>query len=219
MWVGEFKVWHKNSVLLSLSEKFDLHALSQYLNVFQENGKARVMRLVSLWGKDKEKIIAALREDKRIEIVYRDADTIFLSTPSLGSFHMTVLDKSVFFLEPILEEGNWQYWKLGSNKKENLIKVYEKIKKMKDYAEIEVVSLMQEKYFFGLDMRLSGVNALDFRWWRAAYDLGYYEYPRKITLIQLAKKLDIPYTTLKDHLRKTELLFMKKAASQSKSAI
>lgn len=214
MWVGEFKVWHKNSVLLSLSEKYELHALSQYLNVFEENKKARVMRLVSFWGKDKDKIINELYKDNRIEVVNRDGDAIFLSTPSLGSFHMTVLDKSVFFLEPILEEGNWQHWKLGSNKKENLIYVFEKIKKMKDYAKIEIESLRQEKYSFGLDMRFSGVDAMDFGWWKIAFDSGYYEYPRKITLVKLSKKIGVPYTTLKDHLRKTELILMKKAASQ-----
>jgi hypothetical protein len=33
MWVAEFKVWHKGSPLLPLSEKFDVHMFSQYLTV------------------------------------------------------------------------------------------------------------------------------------------------------------------------------------------
>jgi predicted DNA binding protein len=38
-----------------------------------------------------------------------------------------------------------------------------------------------------------------------AYEQGYYSYPRKVTLRQLAKKSKVGLSTFQEHLRKAEL--------------
>lgn len=210
MWVAEFKVWHQGSPLLPISEKLDVHLFSQYLNTFEENGVAKIMRLAVFWGKDKEKAVEELRASPRAEIIYREGDQLFFTQSATGSFHTTVSDKHVFFLGPILEEKGFQWWKVGSNKKENLLNFFQKIKKMKGYANIELLGIKDQKISTILFSRIPDFPEKDLIWWKTALAEGYYEYPRRISLEQLAKKLGVPYTTLKDHLRKTEIALMKK---------
>lgn len=204
MWVAEFKVWHEGSPLLPLSEKLDVHAFSQYLNTFEENGKPKLMRLAVFWGKDKEKAIQTLTNYPHAEVVFREGDQLFFTQNATRSFHAAVSDKNVFFVGPVLEEKGFQWWKVGSNKKENLLRFFQKIKKLKPYATIELVGIRDQKISLVSFSRIPELDNRDLEWWKTALHEGYYEYPRRISLEGLAKKLGVAYTTLKDHLRKTE---------------
>lgn len=210
MWVAEFKVWHKGSPLLPISEKLDVHMFSQYLNSFEENGVPKIMRLAVFWGKDKERAIQELYSHPRAEIVYRERDRVFFTQEAIRSFHTTVSDKHIFFLGPIVEEKGFQWWKVGSNKKENLLNFFKKIRKMKKYAKIELLGIRDQKISGIPFSRISDFPEKDLVWWKTCLAEGYYEYPRRISLQKLARKLGVPYSTLKDHLRKTEILLMKK---------
>lgn len=214
MWIAEFKVWHQNSPLLGLSEKFDVHAFSQYLNTFEENKKPRLMRMAVFWGKDKEKAIAELYAHPASEIIYREGDQVFFVQNAIRSFHTLVLDKTVFFIGPLLEEKGFQWWKVGSNNKENLLKFYQKIKKLKGYATIELLSITNKKIHSVSFSKMPEIEDKELEWWKTALHEGYYEYPRKISLQQLSGKLGVPYSTLKDHLRKTENALMKKIGKE-----
>lgn len=214
MWVAEFKVWHKGSPLLPLSEKMDVHMFSQYLNTFEENGKPKIMRMAFFWGKDKEKAIAELYDHPDSEIVYREGDQLFFTQNATRSFHSIVSDKTVFLLGPVVEEKGFQWWKVGSNKKTNLMKFFSKIKNQKGFATIELVSIKDQKIGLMTFSRIPELDNRDLEWWKTALGQGYYQYPRKISLEQLAQKLGVPYTTLKDHLRKTENTLMNKIGKE-----
>jgi len=211
MWVAEFKVWHEGSPLLPLSERLDVHAYSTYLNSFKERGKAKVMRLAVFWGKDKEKAIQAMYAHPGTEVISREGDQLVFSQKAIRSFHTIVSDKTAFFLGPILEEKGFQWWKVGSNQKENLIHLFRRIKKLKGYAKVELVRIKNQKLQTLSFNPFSELQGKDLEWWKAALREGYYEYPRKISLKQLGEKLGVPFSTLKDRLRKAELHIMKKA--------
>jgi predicted DNA binding protein len=51
---------------------------------------------------------------------------------------------------------------------------------------------------------LSGLTEKQRRVFITAHNLGYYDLPRRITLAQLAEKLDLVRSTLDAHLRKAE---------------
>ncbi len=214
MWVCELKVWHKGSPLLPLSEKFDVHAFSQYLNTFEENETPKLMRVAKFWGHDREKAIKELYHHPDSEVTHREGDLVFFAQKAIRSFHSVVADKTVFFLEPILEEKGFQWWKVGSNKKEHLLSMLKKIQSMKGYATAELVSIKQAKTGFVSFSQITDLSDTDLEWWKQALRSGYYEYPRRISLEELATKLGIPYTTLKDHLRKTENHLMHKIGNE-----
>src|SRR3989338_1168790 len=215
VWIAEFKVWHKGSPLLPLSEKYDVHMFSQYLNTFEENGQPKLMRLAKFWGVDKEKAISELLNHPDSDVIHREGDVVFFAQKAIRSFHTLVADQTVFFLGPVLEEKGFQWWKVGSNKKENLTRLLEKIQKQKIYATAELVSIKNRKTGFVSFSSVPQVDAQDLDWWHRALDEGYYEYPRKISLESLAKKIGVPYTTLKDHLRRTENQLMHQIAQET----
>ncbi len=215
MWVAHFKVWHKNSPLLMLCDKYDMHAVSQYLNNFEEDGVPKIMRVATFWGKDKEKVIEEVSKEPRVKVIHREGDQLFFTQDAIRSFHTMVSDRNIFFLEPILEEKGFQWWTIGSNKKENLLEFYEKVNSKKDFATIELLSIKKRKYNIFFQPKLNESDAIGFNWWKKAVEAGYYEYPRRISLSELSKKLGIPFSTLKDHLRKTERALMKELAKSA----
>lgn len=204
MWIAEFRVWHMQSPLLPISARYDIHAFSQYLNTYREKGKSRILRRLVIWGRDKEKAIEEVRKSPRSEILYRDGDQLFFAQDAVVSFHTLVSDKTVFFASPILEENGYQYWRVGSNRKNHLLHFYRKVKKQKDYASIELMGIKSQnadKISFSC---VPHISEKDLEWIKIARIAGYYEYPRRISLVQLSRKMGVPFSTLKDHLRKTE---------------
>jgi predicted DNA binding protein len=214
MWVAEFKAWHKGSPLLILSEKYDVHAFSQYLNSFEEKGKPKIMRMATFWGKDREHAIEELLRYPGIEVLYREGDRLVFSQNAISSYHTLVTDKTVFFLGPVLEEKGFQWWRVGSNSKENLMQFYRRIQNRKENAKIELLSIHKKQIHHIPLTLIPELKSTDLEWWKTAVTKGYYEYPRKVSLEELSRQMGIPYTTLKDHLRKTEGVLMRRLAQE-----
>ncbi|MEK6958855.1 MAG: hypothetical protein AABW59_02300, partial [archaeon] len=141
MWIGEFKVWHKGSLFIDLWKKYDVHAYSVYLNNFEEDGEPHVMREAVVWGGDAKKVIKFIKGWPTAKVIYSEKNRIIFSVKALRSFHTTVLSGQVFLVKPVLEEYGWQWWTVGSNSKENMMKFYNKINSMKDYTKIELLSV------------------------------------------------------------------------------
>ena len=208
MWVAEFKVWHEGSPLLPLSATHDIHLSSLYLNTFSERGKTKIMRLAVIWGKEREKVFELLAKEKRIEIFFREGNQFVFTQDAIDSFHSMVSDRRVFLIGPVLEEKGFQWWQVGSNEKKNLEQFYRKIKALAPFATIEIVSIKEKNVGIVPFGRLPDLALQDIEWWKTALREGYYAYPRRIALQDLAKKIGVPYSTLKDHLRKTESRLM-----------
>ena len=209
MWVADFRVWHKGSLFIALWDKYKLHAYSRYLNTYEERGVPKIMREAVFWGENSNKAVDFIRLWPSSKIIYSEKNRVIFSTNAIKSFHSTVLSSEVFLMNPILEEYGWQFWTLGSSSKENLLKFFNKIKSMQGEAKIELIQIKKATLD---EFSLVSKPTIDFRdveWWQRAMNEGYYEYPRKISLKDLSKKLGVPFSTLKDHLRKTELSLMK----------
>jgi predicted DNA binding protein len=214
MWVANFKVWHKGSLFIALWEKYKLHAYSRYLNTYKENKVPKIMREAVFWGENSSKAVDFIRLWPSSKIIYSEKNRVIFSTNAIKSFHSTVLSSEVFLMNPILEEYGWQLWTLGSSNKENLIKFYEKIGEMKEMAKIELIDIRKATLEEFSLISKPTINFRDIEWWQKAMQEGYYEYPRKISLEDLAKKLNVPFSTLKDHLRKTERSLMKEMSKK-----
>jgi len=94
------------------------------------------------------------------------------------------------------------------------MKFYKNIQSMNDLAKIELLSVKKASLEEASNIAASIENQRDMAWWQRAVKEGYYEYPRKISLKDLSKKMDVAFSTLKDHLRRTELKLMKETAKK-----
>ncbi len=208
MWIARLKVWHANSYVAEKTRLLDVGFSNYYLNTFEKDGKTHLSRVALVWGKDSEKLIQTFKSDPRLHVEEVDGHQVFFTMPVANVFHPLFMDRSVFFVKPIYCEKGIENWTVGSHRKEDLKKLYEKINAMKPEARAEWVSLKKER----LDMftpnavtRLSPKQ----RWaFQKALQYGYYTMPRKKSIEQLAKKLEVPATTFRIHLRKAEAKLM-----------
>ncbi len=203
MWVAEFRVWHKGSVAIELTKKYEAVVHNFYLNTFEQNGKPWVNKLIFVSGKEAEKYLEEIHKDKRLKIQSVEGNQIFYSVPALEAFHSLALDKSVFFFKPQIMKKGELIWFVASWKKENLMMVYERLKKMKNvYAKL--IGIKQENFSMFVNNVLTDLTKKQLYAFQLACELGYYKYPRKVSLENLAKAAKVSYSTFKEHLRKAE---------------
>ncbi len=203
MWVAEFRVWHKGSVATELTKKYDVVAHNIYLNTFEENGEPWVNKAVFASGPDAEKYLQEFHKDKRLRVHKIEGHQIFYSVPALEAFHSLALDKSVFFFRPQTMQNGKLTWYVASWTKENLLSVFERLKKMRD-ATAELIGIKEESFNFFVNNALTDLTAKQLAAFQLACKEGYYTYPRKVSLEQLAKIARISYSTFKEHLRRAE---------------
>ncbi|MBI5224519.1 helix-turn-helix domain-containing protein [Candidatus Micrarchaeota archaeon] len=219
MWVGEFKVWHEGSAFLDLTRKTGAIIHSYYLNSFEENGKEYILKVCIVSGKGKEEFLKKVHTEKRAQIFKVENNQIYFKTLANKAFHHIALEKSAFFIKPIVIKNGWQYWALAAIDKHHLTDMFNRIKKLKMDAKIELLSLKQKPFNFFLPAIFTNLTQLQTNAIKSAYRLGYYSYPRKISVDQLAKKLNIPRSTLQEHLRKAESKLLNTIFSETNSGI
>ncbi|NYZ74837.1 helix-turn-helix domain-containing protein [Candidatus Micrarchaeota archaeon] len=214
MWVAEFKVWHKNSHLLEECGDLDASSASWYLNAFSKGGRQQVMRAIYFFGPQKDEFKKRVRRKKVVTIVAEENDQWIYFHPANISFHCTVLDKSVFFLKPAIAHRGFYSWTVGSWNKANLLKLYKKIKKLKGYATIEMLSVKKADVNLFMPAILSRLTDLERQAFATAAENGYYDFPRGASMSEIAKRTGLNRTTLQYRLRQAEKKILPAVATQ-----
>ena len=217
MWVARFKVWHKGSGVLEGTRGIDAYASGYVLNAFVKDGATYVNRVLIPFGREREKLREALFADKRVEVTNIDGQQIFFIVKAQKSFHSVFFDKTIFFTKPIALKDGFEYWTVASWAKENLLALYERVKALekKGKARITLLEIKEQPLNLFLPNVLSRLTEKQRGVIAAAVREGYYEYPRRTSLEQLARRLRIPRTTLQSHLRKAERAVIPAAVSET----
>ncbi len=204
MWIARFKVWHKQSAAVFTGGK-DVQYYGYFLNSFYKGKKLYVNRIALISGADATYLIEKMKSEKWIEIKWIEGNTVFFSNEVSNSFHTLFSDGTVFFLKPILVKNGFEYWEVASWDKKHINALYQRVKKVgKKTASIELLELKNKPIsnFFSLahtDLTPKQLEAL-----KAACRQGYYEFPRKVSLEELADKIGESRTTLQDKIRRAE---------------
>ncbi len=109
-------------------------------------------------------------------------------------FSDKIFQHHCFTVEATLFKGKFEVWTLGASKKEHLVSVYEEIKKTNEIH----VRYFSEK---GLETHITQKQREAFI---VAKHFGYYGWPRKKSVSEIAKHLNVPKTVFLSHLRKVE---------------
>ena len=213
MWVAEFKAWHKNSDLLEETVDLDASAAVWYLNAFTKGRKQYIMRAIYFFGPQKEELRKRVERKKVIKLVAQEGDQLIYYYPAT-SFHATVLDKSVFFLKPAVARRGFYSWTVGSWNKANLLKLYKKIKKLKGYATIEMLSVKKADVNLFMPAILSRLTDFERQAFATAAENGYYDFPRGASMSEIAKRTGLNRTTLQYRLRQAEKKILPAVATQ-----
>jgi len=208
MWVARLTVWHKNSYVTEKTHSIDAGMACLYLNTFEDEGKPYMSRAAMVFGPDAEKLVQTIRIDPRLKVEDIVGRQVFFTMPMSNVFHPLLMDRSVFFLKPVIAEKGIERWTVGAHRKQDLKRLYEKINALKPNAGAEWVSLRREKLDLFAQNAFQRLSKKQ-RWaFETACAHGYYTYPRKTDLQQLAKRLHVPKSTLRIHLRKAEAKLM-----------
>lgn len=111
-----------------------------------------------------------------------------------SQFSDVFFENNCFTILPTRFEGKFEIWTLGTAIKKNFTTVYNKLAKE---HELKLTYLKEEQIKDTLTKKQRDV--LNY-----AKHFGYYEWPRKNTITQICKLLNMPKTVFLSHLRKAE---------------
>ena len=201
---------HADCPIVNRCEKFNLIVLSYPSTWYEKNGKkfaTTTCYFQSTDEKQKKKFIEDLKADRRISNLEVSGDifTYEINLDKEGEHVMLYHIKKIIFVKPTVNHyDGFEYWEVASWKREELENFIKALKGHMDVCEILKIenSPLTDVYFPNVMPKLSNSQktALEL-----AYGNGYYSYPRKVTLEQLAKIAKIGLPTFQEHLRKAEL--------------
>ncbi|MEK6954268.1 MAG: helix-turn-helix domain-containing protein [Candidatus Micrarchaeota archaeon] len=221
MWVAEFKVWHETSETMKLTARYDVVVTSIYLNEFRRGGHTYITKALAVNGPQwKEYLKELLKHEKRYHINKIEGNHVYFTIPYTSySYHVLIMEQDVFFVKPFILKGGYEYWFVGSWRKENLLKLKNRIARHSEHAKMELLSLKEGEVDFFVPDILERLPEKRREVLRRAVELGYYEFPRRINLKQLAKKLHLSPATVREHVRFAENALMPLAFRQMHSGI
>ncbi len=207
MWVVRLKIKH-DCTIGNRCKKFNCISFSLSLSNWIDKNYYYTSQRHTIEGnkKDVNKFLKELKKDKRIINLEISKNTVFFierrERKDIPSSHY---NPRMFFVKPVfVDRQGFEYWELASWKKEILMKFVNDLKKEKNikliiekFQNVKLNSI----YFPKIMPKLSDKQ-------REAYQLavekGYYSFPRKVGLKDLAKMMKISISTLQEHLRRAE---------------
>ncbi|MBI4360734.1 helix-turn-helix domain-containing protein [Candidatus Micrarchaeota archaeon] len=218
MWVAEFRVWHESSHVLSLTKKFNVTVHSVYLSLYKKGRRTLINKVFSVNGPDAQKYIAEMKKGhQRYRVRHVEQNYVFFSIPldpHAISYHALVLDDETFFVRPFVLKGGYEYWTVASWNKNALTQLYKKTKAAGEASSITLLSLKKTRVDLFVPDALQRLGAKQAQVLQSAVFMGYYGYPRKLSLKVLARKLGLSPATVREHLRNAEAKILPAATEQ-----
>ncbi|MFH0972174.1 MAG: helix-turn-helix domain-containing protein [Candidatus Micrarchaeota archaeon] len=203
MWVAELKLKREKSIIVAGSAGFDVTIASYYLNVFEKDNKAFVNKVVLVQGPDKEKYLKGLISHFGKKVRCVEGNQVFYQHESLDAFNAQVMNSEVIFTKPIVGKGGFEYWTIASWDKKHLKDLAKKISKTKG-AKVWVLGIREQPIDLFISNVFERLSAKQLAALKKAAAEGYYDFPRKNSLEQIARKAGVDESTFREHLRKAE---------------
>ncbi len=214
MWVAKFKLKHKGDIFTARTKKFNINFYAYPLTHYGKNNKFFFVVNGFLDGEDsaKKKFLLDLKKDKRIIKVDEKNDYVtalinYPNTQLVQADMETFYDPSIIHTSPVLnsKEG-FEHWSVASFEKENLNKLITSAQTLHNGKLLSMENKKSDELFI-VSIK-PHISKMQTKIILAAFEHGYYEYPRRIEIAKLAKILKISYSTCQEHLRKAEIALL-----------
>jgi len=204
MWVAKIKFEGGNTILSSRCKKFKVAASGYPISTYVYDDKISVYVAYFIFASDKKinLFLNDLKKDKRVVYTEKSGNFI-LCQINEPIEHLAAYKQTIIHLEPVIaNDKGAQMWTIGSWNKEELMEFLDIVETKQNGKLISIKN--QKLGTFSLismnpNLTESQRICLEF-----ATEKGYYNYPRKIDVKELAKQKKISYTTFHEHLRKAE---------------
>ena len=137
---------------------------------------------------------------KKAEIL-QETDTklliqIFTDTSKIKSIVHKILKNKCFLFNKVPLVDGYEIWTIAAPKKTAIKHALQDIEKLGNFKLLHI----KKSSFDGFNLSNNQEKII-----KLALNLGYYNWPRKISINELAKKLNLSKVTVAEHLRKAEI--------------
>jgi predicted DNA binding protein len=216
MWTLKFKSKEEWNIYNSRTIKFGINLQFYSRNYYVQGREIYFINSGIALGEDKSKkqFFSDLKKDKKIKDLEINND-FFVSVyyESLTSKRVDALkniyNQKIIFLKPaFIDKKGWEEWEIASFNREDLEKILKIVEnvgkenfKLIYFKEQKIKDLMIYSILPDLtDQQKTAFNL--------AVEAGYYGYPRKIKLVDLARRMSLSLSTFQFHLAKAEAKLM-----------
>ncbi|HLD75436.1 MAG TPA: helix-turn-helix domain-containing protein [Candidatus Norongarragalinales archaeon] len=218
MWKMKLKVKHNDCPVVNRCSKFGVDVLSYPSTWYRKGEEKRVNHICFLQGSAEQKTAFLKDFQSDPNLMHLEVEgNLFTYQYRLahGGQHVQLYyNNQMVFVEPVFnsQEG-FEYWHVASWDKEVLSKFYADLLKNMDFLKMLSFgeSPLKNVYFPNVMPNLSPKQA---RAIELAFRLGYYHYPRKITLREMATRSGTSLSTFQENLRKAEIVLLPKIVEQ-----
>lgn len=226
MWISRFKVFDKDNVLSKILRKNKVRVDYYPVNNYVKNGRHFFIGIGIIQGSnsnidnyfsDLDRLRHA-KKGRRLDFLERSGNFFTFITSHDASlekklFVRMAYDPEIIHYRPVIWHADgWEEAHVCAPSRDalqNMIKIGRKLYGLK------LLELTERKLSnFGFLTVLPDVTEKQRHAINLAIENGYYEYPRKIELIKLAKIMKISLSTYQAHLRKAEKKLLPYIASQ-----
>jgi predicted DNA binding protein len=212
MWVAKLKLKHEDCVIGRRCKRFNVMSIGVPFNSYKENNKAYFSHFETLVGEQDniQRFIEDIKDDPSIHNMEVQGNSIFFvnEIPLEQAIPTTHYNPKIFFIKPVVvDEKGFESWEIGSWE-EQLLRDFI-VNLQKEHFDVKILKLQNEKineiYFPQVMPFLTKGQK---RALEIATQNGYYDFPRKAELKELAKEAGISLSTFREHLRKAEKKLM-----------
>jgi predicted DNA binding protein len=210
MWLAKVKVLDEDCVFATKNKKFNLQSYEQALTHFKKGKSYFFMSSHILVGglESKRKYLQALKKDKRVKKLDVNGDvTVELIEKKSYDMDLSVYkyfyNPEVILTKPgFVDSDGWEYYEFASWNRTAVEKV---VNAVKNKFNGELLKLKKaQKYDLYLPKILPQLSKKQKEAISVAVKEGYYDFPRKKELNELAHLNKISFSTFREHLRKAE---------------
>ena len=126
---------------------------------------------------------------------------VFTDTSKISSVVHNIIKNKCFVPRKVPLVDGWEIWTIGAPKREFIKDALSEIRNLGDFRLLYV----KKSTFDGFNLSDMQETVL-----KAALELGYYNWPKKISAKEIARRLKLSKATVLEHLRKAEIKVMKK---------
>ncbi len=212
MWVAKLRIKHEDCVIGRRCKRFNVISIGVPFNSYKEGDKEYFSHFETLVG-DEEKIIRFiedLKDDPAIHDLEVQGNSIFFvnEVPLQQKIPTTHYNPKIFFIKPVVVDiKGYESWEIGSWNEQILRDFI--VNLQKEHFEVKILKIENEKlnhiYFPQIMPFLTKGQK---RALELATQRGYYDFPRKVELKELAKEAGISLSTFREHLRRAEKRIM-----------
>lgn len=208
MWIAKFEGAHSSCTLAPLCKKHKVTDYVYLLNAWQDNEAFYYSEAHILEGEKQacDAFVKDLKKETTVQIMGNYLVTLD-KRPLWMASYLPLWDKRLIQIKPVIQKTDGsEIWEIGAWSKEPLQEILTRLPKefkikLKYIREEEVDQLFLPHIMPKLTDKQKLVVQL-------AVHEGYYEFPRKVNLDDLAMKLQLSKSTVQQHLRTAEKKLM-----------